>query len=50
MKEDYFQNIEVISNLNNFISSADLIIANRLSRDLSHVQSKVYSRDLFREN
>lgn len=50
INESYFNNVEVITNLSSFISRSDLIIANRLSNDLNHVLSKVYSRDIFQEN
>ncbi len=50
VKENYFNDIEVVSNIRNFIARSDLIIANRLSDDLKHVLNKVYSRDIFGEN
>ncbi len=50
VSENSFNNIEVVSNLKNFIDRSDLIIANRLSSDLNHVSNKVYSRDIFKEN
>ena len=36
--------------LEQFLDSSDLIIANRMSKDLVDVAYKVYSRDLFNEN
>tara|TARA_B100001093_G_C26720736_1_gene967712 strand:- start:30 stop:1202 length:1173 start_codon:yes stop_codon:yes gene_type:complete len=50
IQESHFRNIEVVSDLNLFISRSDLIIANRLSSDLEDVGNKVYSRDIFQEN
>ena len=50
VKENYFSEIEVVSNLRSFIDRSDLIIANRVSSDLNHVFKKVYSRDIFKEN
>ncbi len=50
INEEYFNNIEVVSDLSDFISKSDLIIANRISDDLKFIQEKVYSRDIFREN
>ncbi len=50
IQDSHFKNIEVVSDLNLFISRSDLIIANRLSSDLEDVSNKVYSRDIFQEN
>lgn len=50
MNESYFFKSRVISDLNDFKSAADLIIANRLHPDLDDVGSKVFSRDLFRND
>ncbi len=48
--EDKFIGAKVENNIEKFIKSSDLIIANRVSNDLNHVMDKVYSRDLFNEN
>lgn len=45
-----FNGIKVINNFREFIYSADLIIANRLTRQLAPFGKKVYSRDLFKAN
>ncbi len=50
INDNYFQDIEVVSNLSSFITRSDLIIANRLSNELNHVLKKVYSRDIYNEN
>jgi UDPglucose 6-dehydrogenase len=50
MSESHFFKSRVISDLNDFKSAADLIIANRLHPDLDDVESKVFSRDLFRND
>ncbi len=44
------KNIKLISNLNDFIKNSDLIIANRMSEEISRVKYKVYTRDIFGEN
>ena len=47
VKDDYFEGIKVIKDLNIFLSDSDLILANRLSGDLNNHMSKVYSRDIY---
>tara|TARA_B100001027_G_C16255533_1_gene326699 strand:+ start:93 stop:1259 length:1167 start_codon:yes stop_codon:yes gene_type:complete len=48
--EKGFENITLLNELDEFISKSDLIIANRLSKDLELVNDKVFSRDIFNEN
>ncbi len=40
----------LLTDLHEFISKSDLIIANRMSSELKIIESKVYTRDLFGEN
>lgn len=47
LKEDKFYNSRVISNLAQFKLESDVIVANRMTDDLSDVADKVFSRDLF---
>jgi UDPglucose 6-dehydrogenase len=47
---DVFLESDVINDLEQFIDSSDLIVANRLTTDLSNVEDKVYTRDLFNNN
>jgi UDPglucose 6-dehydrogenase len=45
--ESEFFNSKVIKDLNEFKKISDVIVANRLAADISDVQGKVYTRDLF---
>ncbi len=48
--ETDFQNMILINELKEFTSQSDIIIANRMSKDLNSVKNKVFTRDLFGEN
>jgi len=47
LEDDTFEGLSVIKDLDTFKSSADVIIANRISENLSDVEDKVYTRDIF---
>ncbi|OSB10695.1 UDP-glucose 6-dehydrogenase [Paraclostridium bifermentans] len=47
LKDDTFFNSKVIRNLDDFKNICDVIVSNRLSRELVDVEEKVYTRDLF---
>ena len=47
MDDDEFFRSKVVNDLNEFKEMADVVIANRLSDELSDITDKVYTRDLF---
>ena len=47
LKSDNFFNSRVIRNLDEFKYMSDIIVSNRLCKDLSDVEYKVYTRDLY---
>jgi len=47
LNEEYFFRSRVIKDLDEFKTVSDIIVANRLSDDISDVEYKVYTRDLF---
>lgn len=49
-KDINFFGSSVINDINQFIKISDLILANRISDDLAGFESKVFTRDIFREN
>ncbi len=50
LKEPFFYNSRVETDLNAFKDSVDIILANRMISDLENVSDKVFTRDLFNEN
>ena len=49
-KDKSFFNSIIVNNLNEFKKKSDIILANRLSRDLINVRKKVYTRDIFQKD
>ncbi|EXB32976.1 MULTISPECIES: nucleotide sugar dehydrogenase [Acinetobacter] len=50
LQQENFENYYLQNNLKKFLSSSDVIVANRMSKDLEQDSYKVYTRDLFGEN
>jgi UDPglucose 6-dehydrogenase len=47
VKEEHFFHSPIVRDLSTFKKQADIIIANRVTADLSDVTDKIYTRDLF---
>lgn len=47
MQEEMFFRSKVVNNLADFKSQADVIVANRVTKEILDVESKVYTRDLY---
>lgn len=47
LKEDSFFNSKVVKDIEEFKKESDVIVSNRLSKELFDVEEKVYTRDLF---
>ena len=44
---DEFEKFRVVQDFDDFAKNCDVILANRLSKELSPVSEKVYTRDLY---
>lgn len=47
LEEDYFDNLSVIKDLEEFKQISDVILANRVDEEIKDSREKVYTRDLF---
>ncbi|MDP2770603.1 MAG: UDP binding domain-containing protein, partial [Giesbergeria sp.] len=47
LTEDRFYNSRVVTDLTQFKTEADIIVANRMTDDVNDVADKIYTRDLF---
>lgn len=47
LNEEYFYNSKVINDLEEFKQISDVIVANRSAQEISDVEEKVYTRDLY---
>ena len=47
LKETEFFNSQVVADLGEFKGICDIIVANRIDRDIDDVLNKVYTRDLY---
>ena len=47
LKEEQFYNSKVIKSLEEFKKLSDVILANRITKEIKDIESKVYTRDIF---
>ena len=50
LEEEKFFNSRVIKDLEKFKKVSDVIVANRIEKDIEDVSEKIFTRDVFREN
>ncbi|MEY4898247.1 MAG: hypothetical protein RL294_58 [Actinomycetota bacterium] len=50
LDDESFADVELVNDFDDFVSRSDVIVANRVTPELSGVGSKVYTRDLFGNN
>ncbi len=47
LKTDYFAGFKVIKDMDEFKQMSDVVVTNRLSKDIEDIRHKVYTRDLY---
>ena len=50
LKQDEFEGLKVIHNLDDFKNSSDVILANRFDEEISDEIDKIYTRDIFKRD
>tara|TARA_B100000886_G_scaffold329450_1_gene278829 strand:+ start:3661 stop:4857 length:1197 start_codon:yes stop_codon:yes gene_type:complete len=50
ISEKYFEGCKIINDLNFFLDTSDIILANRLTSEIRMAKNKVYSRDIFNKD
>ena len=50
IKEMEFEQVEVVKNLNYFLEISDIILSNRMNKNLKSVIKKVFTRDIFNQD
>ena len=50
LKEKTFFNSNIVNDLDEFKSSSDIIVANRITKELDDVGDKIYTRDIFKKD
>ena len=47
---DSFRGFKVVNDIDRFAKNSDIIIANRLSKEIKAFQSKLFTRDIYGDN
>jgi len=47
---NFYKDYEVVNDLSLFARNSDIIIANRMSKEIKDYRTKIFSRDIFGEN
>ena len=50
LNEEFFYSSEVVTDLKSFLDRSDIIVANRLTKELDEYKDKIYTRDIFNIN
>ena len=50
INKENFNDFTIVNDLNTFKESSDIIIANRMSKNLKDIPEKIFTRDLFGDN
>ncbi|MDR2832535.1 MAG: UDP-glucose 6-dehydrogenase, partial [Streptococcaceae bacterium] len=50
MQEDVFYGSRVLRDLDEFKAISDVIVSNRLEKEIEDVEEKVYTRDIFKRD
>ena len=46
----FYMNYKVVNDIKDFVSKSDIILANRVSKEINSFKTKVFSRDIFGDN
>ena len=47
LKSNRFQEMDVISNIEEIKAKSDIVLANRIANEITDISSKVFTRDIF---
>ena len=50
IEDEYYENLQVINDFNEFVEKSDIILVNRKDENISKFNDKIYTRDLYNED